>query len=120
MIPAIVIKAAEDKRLTDIALRMYVLLHAQLDCLQYRPVKRMWFRHNFGEPFSRHPKPRMSGAVARALRQLLECGYLEKGGLMGDPGRQVMSYRLVLSPIQDAQDEDQTDESIEKVGHPNR
>lgn len=93
-----VVRAAADRRITDLAFRMYVLLYTQLDTVQFRAVKRTWFMGRLGHHQPRNvERPRMSGALARALRQLVEFGYIERGGLIGDRGRQVMSYRLVLS-----------------------
>lgn len=85
MIRQALIEAALDRRLTRLALRVYVVLHTVIDDQRFRPVKR-------GQLTRRLQCHWVS--VPAALRQLERCGYVKRGPLVGDAGRQVWSYRL--------------------------
>lgn len=81
--------AATDPRLRPVAVRAYVVLHIELDYVQYRPIKR-WRLARRAQTDERQTR--------RAVSQLLGAGYLERGPDTGSRGRQLRTYRLVGNP----------------------
>lgn len=84
-IPNVVLTATLDRRVRGDDLKVYIFLYTQLDVLAYRPVKHSWLarRVTIARP-----------NVVRALRRLLELGYV----VQGRPEAGLNTYRLAMSP----------------------
>ena len=91
MIAAALYEAARDTRLHKADVVLLVILHGpgMLDYHDERPVKRAFLLHR-----CRMEKT----AWYEAMNRLQRHGYLVKGKLTGDPGRQVHTYRLANPP----------------------